>query len=174
MAVRHLWLVRHGEAVPDQSDLTEAGRQQAELLGLRLAGLPLEAISHSPKARAVRTAQIVARHFPAVPVRQAPELDDRVPSDDRAASAAMITRFTGPVLEDSHELVITHNFQVGWFLREAYAAPTERFRVVNQCNTGVTLIRFPAGQVPRVILVNDVTHLPVELRWTGFPPELRP
>ncbi|MEU4694973.1 phosphoglycerate mutase family protein [Actinoplanes sp. NPDC023714] len=174
MAVRHLWLMRHGEAVPDQSDLTTAGRQQAELAGLRLAGVPLEAISHSPRPRAVRTAQILARRFPDVPVREAPELDDRVPTDDRATAAAMITRFTGPVAEESHELVITHNFQVGWFLRDAYAAPPERFRVVNQCNGGLTLIRYPAGQVPRVILVNDVSHLPVELRFTGFPPELRP
>ncbi|MBB2942005.1 putative phosphoglycerate mutase [Actinoplanes lutulentus] len=174
MAVRHLWLVRHGEAVPDQSDLTEAGRQQASLLGARLAGLPLESISHSPKPRALRTAQIVARHFPDVPVREAEELDDQVPTDDPSVSAAMIARFTSPVADESHELVITHNFQVGWFLRDAYAAPPERFRVVNQCNTGVTLIRYPAGQVPRVILVNDLTHLPAELRWTGFPPELRP
>ena len=79
MAVRHLWLVRHGEAVPDQSDLTTAGRRQAELVSERLAGVPLEAISHSPRPRAVRTAQIVARHFPDVPIREAPELDDRIP-----------------------------------------------------------------------------------------------
>jgi broad specificity phosphatase PhoE len=59
MANRLLYLARHGEsetapaANPEDGDLTETGRQQAELLGKRLQGIPFAAIHHSPWARAV-------------------------------------------------------------------------------------------------------------------------
>ena len=171
MSVRHLWIVRHAEATPDQSGLTETGRRQADLLGVRLAGLPIAAVSHSPRPRAAKTAAIVAGHLPGVPVDEAPELDDRIPSDDPDAMAAMIARFTGP--GPAHQLVITHNFQVGWFVRDALAAPAARFEVVNSANTALTVIRYPSGGAPRVIVVGDLTHLPPELRWTGLPAELR-
>lgn len=38
MSARYLYLVRHGEAPPDESGLSENGRRQAILLGLRLKG----------------------------------------------------------------------------------------------------------------------------------------
>ncbi|MBG0565614.1 phosphoglycerate mutase family protein [Actinoplanes aureus] len=174
MSVRHLWIVRHAEATRDQSNLTEAGRRQADLLGARLAGLPITAISHSPKPRAVKTAALVAAHLPEAAVKEAAELNDRIPTDDLPAMSAMIARFTGPVPEETHELVVTHNFQAGWFVREAYLAPPERFGVLNFGNTGLTLIRYPAGEPPRVIMVGDLSHLPADLRWTGLPPDLRP
>ncbi|MFC7532125.1 phosphoglycerate mutase family protein [Actinoplanes sp. GCM10030250] len=172
MSARELWIVRHGEATPDQNDLSETGRQQADHLGARLAGVPFAAISHSPKARAVRTATTVAAHLPGTPVREAAELNDRIPPDDLAAMAAMIAKFTAPA-SASPELLITHNFQVGWFVREALAAPAARFDAMNSANTGLTVIRYPAGGPPRVLLFNDLSHLPAELRWTGLPPELR-
>ena len=172
MAVRQLWIVRHGEATPDQHDLSETGRQQADLLAARLAGLRFHRISHSPRPRAARTAEIVAARLPVAPMSVAPELDDRVPTDDPAADAAMIARFTGGVEQDTHELIVTHNFQVAWFVRDALAAPAERFRVMNSANTGLTVIRCPTGRQPRVLLVNDLSHLPPELRWTGLPADL--
>ena len=50
MANRLLYLARHGESAPAQAgnpedgDLTEIGRQQSELLGKRLQGIPFAAI----------------------------------------------------------------------------------------------------------------------------------
>ena len=95
-----------------------------------------------------------------------------MPTDDPAADAAMIAQFTGGVEQDVREVIITHNFQVAWFVRDALAAPAERFRVVNSANTGLTVIRYPTGRQPRVLLVNDLSHLPPELRWTGLPADL--
>jgi probable phosphoglycerate mutase len=51
-------------------DLSTRGREQAAATAEKLAGLPLEAIYHSPLLRARRTAQIVAAHHSGIPVRQ--------------------------------------------------------------------------------------------------------
>jgi broad specificity phosphatase PhoE len=73
MANRLLYLARHGEseaaqaANPGDGELTAIGRQQSELLGKRLHGIPFAAIHHSPWTRAVQTAAIVAEHLPGVP-----------------------------------------------------------------------------------------------------------
>jgi serine/threonine-protein phosphatase PGAM5 len=60
MPERLLYLARHGEAGPD-GELTETGRQQASLLGQRLAGARLDAVFHGPLPRAVATAQRAGR-----------------------------------------------------------------------------------------------------------------
>ncbi|BCJ44976.1 phosphoglycerate mutase [Actinoplanes ianthinogenes] len=170
--IRHLWIARHAFANEDESGLTGDGEQQATLLGERMAGVPLTAIFHSPLARAAQTAGLVAAHLPGVPCEAADELDDQFPTP--ANSAAMIKRFTGPAPAETHQLLITHAFQVAWFVRDALEAPDDRWRGLNSCNAGLTLIRYFPAQKPRVIMFNDVSHLPAALQWTGFPPELRP
>ncbi|GAA1625074.1 histidine phosphatase family protein [Actinoplanes couchii] len=170
--VRHLWIARHAEALADQTGLSPAGERQAGLLGERLAGVPFAAVHHSPLVRAVRTAALVAAHLPGVPVQPADELDDRVPTEEPDASAGMIARFTGPADQERHELLITHAFQVAWFAREALETPAERWRDLIPANTGLTVIRYFPGGRTRVIVFNDLSHLPPELRFTGFPPEL--
>jgi len=47
-ATRFLYLARHGQALPDESGLTDAGRRQATLLGERLRDVPLSAVHHGP------------------------------------------------------------------------------------------------------------------------------
>jgi broad specificity phosphatase PhoE len=168
--VSRLWIARHAEALADESGLTAAGRRQAALLGERLADVPLSRISHSPLARAVETARIVALSLPGVPVEVAPELDDADPTEDPAGAAAMVARFGRPPAD---ELVITHAFQVGWFVRDALDAPASRWVGLNQCNAGLTVLGYRDGRPPSVMVFNDVSHLPPDLRWTGFPAELR-
>ncbi|MBM2621746.1 histidine phosphatase family protein [Actinoplanes sp. LDG1-06] len=169
--MNRLWLARHAEASIDESGLTAAGRRQAELLGARLADAGITRISHSPLARAAETAAIVAAALPGgVPVVAAEELTDSDPSEDPAAADAMVARFANPPAD---ELCITHNFQVGWFLRAALETPPARWIGLNSCNTGVTVLQWRPGRPGAAPLVfNDLTHLPPELRWTGFPPEL--
>jgi broad specificity phosphatase PhoE len=169
--VSRLWIARHAEAVADQSALSAAGRRQAELLGERLAGVPITRISHSPLPRAAETAAIVARALPGIAVEAVADLTDTEdPAADRAGSDAMVARFARP---PGDQLVITHNFRVAWFVRDALEAPVERWRGLNQCNAGLTVLTYPPGRPPSLTVFNDVTHLPAELRWTGFPPELR-
>ena len=92
MTTRVLYLVRHG-AADALGELTEIGHRQAGLLGERLAGLPVDAVWHSPLPRAVATAHEIARHLPGVPVREAAELTDHVPYVPSAAETP--PRWTG-------------------------------------------------------------------------------
>jgi probable phosphoglycerate mutase len=85
-----------------------------------------------------------------------------------------VDRFTGPAAQDTprHDLVITHNFLIGWLVREALDAPPGRWIGLNHANAGLTVIRYTANRPPAVLVYNDTGHLPGELRWTGLPPEL--
>ncbi|GAA4896214.1 histidine phosphatase family protein [Streptomyces coeruleoprunus] len=203
-AARYLYLARHGEASPDESELSERGRRQAALLAERLRGAPLAAVHHGPLTRAAETARIVQdRLSPDVPLEQSEEAGDYVPylpgRDELPAEAAdamlerlalfppeerepgprlaraALARFTGPVEGDEprHELLVTHNFLIGWLVRDALNAPPWRWMGLVHGNAALTVIRYAPGRPASVLLYNDTGHLPEELRWTGFPPELR-
>ncbi|MGX2993578.1 histidine phosphatase family protein [Streptomyces sp. JNUCC 64] len=201
-APRHLYLTRHGEASPDGSGLTDAGRRQAVLLGERLRGVPLAVVHHGPLARAEETAGLVAERLDGVPLRGSEAAGDYLPylpareelpsatadavlgflagfpAGERergpGLAAAALAEFTGPVTGDEprHELVVTHAFLIGWLLRAALDAPEWRWTGINHANAALTVIRYAPDRPPSVLLFNDTGHLPAELRWTGFPPEL--
>ncbi|MFD5413763.1 histidine phosphatase family protein [Streptomyces nojiriensis] len=201
-ATRYLYLARHGEASPDESALTEAGRRQASLLGRRLRDVPLAAVHHGPLPRAQQTAHLIGDQLTDVPLHLSEAAGDYVPylpereelpaesadyyldflagasAEERENGPALARRamdlFTGPVdgEEDRHELVVTHNFLVGWLVREAMYAPKWRWLGLNHSNAALTVIRYAPGRPASVLFSNDMRHLPAELRWTGFPPEL--
>ncbi|MFJ5776322.1 histidine phosphatase family protein [Streptomyces sp. NPDC093094] len=201
-ATRYLYLVRHGEATPDESGLTEAGRRQATLLGRRLRDIPFAAVRHGPLPRAEQTARLIGEQLKNVPLHACEAAGDYVPhvpeadelpaesadfylrflagaSDEERRDGPALARraldlFTGPVdgEEDRHELVVTHNFLVAWLVRDALHAPKWRWLGLNHCNAALTVIRYPPGRAASVLVSNDMRHLPAELRWTGFPPEL--
>ncbi|MEV7027920.1 histidine phosphatase family protein [Kitasatospora sp. NPDC093558] len=199
--VRYLYLVRHGEALPDESGLSEVGRRQASLLGRRLAGRPITAVHHGPLARAAQTAGLIAEHLPAVSVQACDAAGDYVPyvpgraelpSDgadhflrflaqaEPHASGPELARqavasFTGPVAGDQerHELVVTHNFLIAWLVRHALDAPAWRWLGLNHGHASLTVIRYAPGRPASPLVVNDLGHLPEDLRWTGFPPGYR-
>ncbi|MGW7331805.1 histidine phosphatase family protein [Streptomyces sp. NPDC054840] len=201
-ATRYLYLVRHGEASPDESELTEAGRRQAVLLGKRLRGIPFTAVHHGPLPRARQTACLIGDQLTEVPVRLSEAAGDYVPylperselppesadfylrfldgasAEERENGPGLARRamdlFTGPVdgEVDRHELVVTHNFLVAWLVRDAMYAPKWRWLGLNHGNAALTVIRYAPDRPASVLVSNDMRHLPAELRWTGFPPEL--
>lgn len=196
---RFLYLVRHGNAEFD-GPLSEVGREQARLVGHRLNDVPLTGIYHGPLERAAHTASIIASNFPGVPVSASDLAGDYIPgdpdltglpddfaefvhaydADERAAggklAAAAVARFgqAGDSGADAHELIVTHNLLIGWFVSQAMAAPDWRWLGLNQMNCGLTVIAYWTGVPPSLIMFNDAGHLPVELRWTGFPNRLKP
>jgi broad specificity phosphatase PhoE len=199
MPGRYLYLLRHGEAV-DDGPLSEAGRQQAGLVGRRLAGGPFVAIRHSPLPRAAETAALIGDYLPGVPIEAAELLGDYTPpppgpellrdlpptyaamlaevsapalAEGARLAAAALERYAVPAGDDVREVIVTHNQVVGWFVRHALGAPDWRWMGLNQCNGALTVIRYAPGRPPMLLAFNDMSHLPPALQWTGFPPELR-
>ncbi|MFD8891236.1 histidine phosphatase family protein [Streptomyces sp. NPDC059566] len=201
-ATRYLYLVRHGEAASEEGGLTEGGRRQAVLLGQRLRGIPLAAVHHGPLPRAEQTARLIGDQLEDIPLRVSDVAGDYVPhmpmreelpaesadfflrflagatAEEREQGPALarqaLDMFTGPVdgEEDRHELVVTHNFLVAWLVRDAMHAPQWRWLGLNHANAALTVIRYAPGRPASVLISNDMRHLPPELRWTGFPPEV--
>ncbi len=192
---RVLHLARHGHAEAD-GRLSETGRQQADLLGRRLGEIPLSAVHYSPVPRAAETAERVLRCLPGVPGHQSEIVGDYPPpvgqqhlppayarflaaysAAEREAgavlAAAALDRFARPAPDDLRELIITHNLLIGWFVRDALGAPDWRWLGLNQCNGALTTIRYSPDHPPALVTFNDMCHLPADLRWTGFPPDLR-
>ncbi|MET7960724.1 histidine phosphatase family protein [Micromonospora zamorensis] len=187
-----------GAGEPD-TGLTERGRQQATLLAERLRGRRFAAVHHGPLRRAAQTAELVAQSLPGVPVYATELAGDHLPHDTDPAglppayatflaqftaaervdgprvTAEAVRRFTGPVPEEApdggpvRELVVTHTFLIAWLVRHALDAPERRWLGLNLHNAGLTVIRYSSGGPPNLIALNDVAHLPPELRGTGLP-----
>jgi probable phosphoglycerate mutase len=201
-AIRYLYLVRHAEALPDESGLTENGRRQAVLLGQRVRDIPFSAVHHGPLPRAAQTAHLIGDLLKNVPlhisdaagdyVPDVPERDelpansahfllrflDQVTDEERERGPVLarqaLEQFTGPVDGDEarHELVVTHSFLIGWLVRHAMDAPKWRWLGLNHCNAALTVLEYAPDRPSSVLFYNDMRHLPAHLRWTGFPPEL--
>lgn len=201
MAPRYLYLVRHGEALPDESGLTENGRRQAVLLGRRLRNSAISLVHHGPLPRAAQTAQLIEDQLigatlhaseaagdypPHLPDSEElpPEsvgfhrlLEQFTPEEGKRGQVLAheaLEQFTGPVTgsEARHELVVTHNFLAAWLLRDAMDAPKWRWLGLNHGNAALTVICYAPGRPAAILFHNDMRHLPTDLRWTGFPPEL--
>lgn len=208
MTTRYLYVARHGMA-DAFGELTDAGRRQASLLGERLAGVPVDAVWHSPLPRAAASAHELARHLPNVPVAEAAELVDHVPyvpsaaetprswagffdgyDDTEAASgqqvaATLVARFartskkaagTNPDTPGgTHEVLVTHAYPIAWLVRHALDAPSSRWlSLSSSANTALTVIEYRGDLPSTIVMFNDMSHLPTDLRWTGFPAGVRP
>jgi probable phosphoglycerate mutase len=165
--------------------LSQLGREQADRLGRRLHAVPFAAIHHSPSVRAAQTADIVAGRLPGVPrhacdlvadrtpVPSAGQRDqyparllgwlDGVPDDERDEDATALRKtvehfgVTGD--DDRYELLVTHNFVIGWFVRHVLDAPVWRWMGLNQDNCAITIVRWESGRSPALVSFNDTGHL---------------
>jgi probable phosphoglycerate mutase len=187
---RYLYLARHAEATDDDDGgLTETGHRQATLLADRLAGVPFATVTHSPRPRAAQTAAAWPTAQPSatvgdyppfvptpVPATFAPLIEGWSPEELRDGpelAREALARFATPADPETSELVITHSFLIAWFVREALGAPPDRWMGLNTANAALTVIRYSTDRPPALMLHNDMSHLPPELRWTGFAPHLR-
>jgi probable phosphoglycerate mutase len=195
---RYVYLVRHGEqqdaehGLPD-GPLSGRGQRQAAAIADRLSGVPFSSVHTSPLQRAVETARVMTERMPGLEPLQSALLMDCVPAgpspnmpkdfetffggvtqEEIAAGEAQMADATAewlsPSRDDRHDLLITHNFVIAWFVREVFGAPAWRWMGVNQANCGLTIIRVRTAKPPVLVTHNDLGHLAVELR-TGMPVE---
>jgi serine/threonine-protein phosphatase PGAM5 len=193
-----IYLVRHGEqqdaefGLPD-GPLSERGKLQAAAVADRLASVPFTGAWHSPLQRASETAEIIQSRLGGVVSEPSHLLYDCYPSgpspdmphafepffggvteeEIEAGSAQMadaVSEFLTPARGDRHDLLVTHNFVISWFVREVLDAPSWRWLGINQANAGLTIIRVRSAKPPALVTHNDLGHLPPELR-TGLPVE---
>lgn len=195
----YIYLVRHGEHQDAEHGLADGplsprGRRQAALLADRLSGLPLDAIWHSPLLRAAETARAISERIPSVEAEPSALLFDCVPTGMTDETPAVFEPFFGSITDaeieagraqmgdavneflvrkpgDVHEVLITHNFVISWFVREVLEAPEWRWMTLNQANCGLTVISQKQGRPWSLVAHNDLSHLPMELR-TGLPDPL--
>jgi len=192
----YIYLVRHGEqqdaehGLPD-GPLSPRGRRQAQAIAERLSGVPFTGAWHSPLQRAEDTARIMNARMPALKPEPSALLFDCYPSGPSpdmpkafdsffggvteeeidAGNAQMrdaVSEWLAPARTDRHDLLITHNFVIGYFVREVLDAPEWRWLGINQANCGLTIIRVRSAKPPVLVTHNDLGHLPAELR-TGLP-----
>jgi serine/threonine-protein phosphatase PGAM5 len=174
--------------------LSALGEEQARYLGRRLANVPFDVVRHSPSRRAAETAAILSGYLPGVPACESELLADRtpvplpgqeesvpvqyrwfpdtVPEGERDPGGsrldAAVARLAVATDTDRCELLVTHNFVIGWFVRHVLAAPWWRWMGLNQFNCALTIIKVSDGEPPALVTFNDMGHLPVDRR--GEPP----
>ncbi|MCU7722635.1 histidine phosphatase family protein [Actinoplanes sp. KI2] len=184
MARTRLYLVRHGEQEAD-GWLSPLGREQADRLGRRLRTVPVSTIHHSPLTRAAQTAEIVAGHLPRVPRHDCDFVADRTPvpspdhrdaypdrwlrwlddvpaaerDEDATALRAAVAHFGVVGDDDRNELLITHNFVIGWFVRHVLDAPHWRWIGLDLDNCAISTVQWETGRPPALISFNDTGHL---------------
>lgn len=198
MPVRHLYLARHGEPGEDgrltergvqQAELL--GRRLSEVPVESVQHGPLPRATETAQL----VARQLGRQVPVVELDAAGDYVPHVPSPDQvdpehragvlafladvsaaeaaqgaALAAEAIRLLTGPEPgeDDSHHLVVTHAFTVGWLVRHACGAPPWRWLGLDNGHAALTVLRYSTDRPPTLVVFNDMSHLPVELRWTGF------
>ena len=89
-------------------------------------------------------------------------LDD-VPAEERDEDAtalrAAVTHFGVVSAHGRHELLITHNFVIGWFVRHVLDAPDWRWIGLNLDNCAITIVQWEADRPPTLVSFNDTGHL---------------
>ena len=102
--------------------------------------------------------------------------DDAEAASGRAIADALVARFatTHAGATTTHLVLVTHAFQIGWLVRHALDAPPSRWLGLNSGNAALTVIEYRPELPPALVVFNDMSHLPADLRWTGFPETVRP
>lgn len=186
--VHYLVLIRHGHYTADRDStvddvvangLDSLGREQARLVGARLAGWPVKPASlvASTYRRARETAEEMA---PALRLR--PTLDSLIhectaDSDrpdimrgttvaeaaacDSNLSRAWAKYFVPSPATDRHDILVCHGNVIRWFVSRALTGQTRRWAWMDIGNASITVIAVRPDGSTRLVCFSDVGHLPV-------------
>lgn len=204
MTTRHLYLARHGAADAFGELMDTGYRQVRRLgqrlshvpidvvwhSPLPRAAASAQALAGQLPAVPVIEAPELVDHVPYVPAA-----DETPPSwtgffdgydhaeaeAGQQTAATLVARFGGiptatttRAASDTHEILITHAYPIAWLIRHAMDAPPARWLGLDSANAALTLIEHRTGLPPTIVMFNEMSHLPADLRWTGFPGAPRP
>lgn len=159
----------------------------------RAARSAQEIARHLPDVAVAEAAELVD-HVPYVPsTAEMPRIwagffdgyDQAEAASGHRQAEALVARFAGtsdPIggahhdpRRETHEVLVTHAYPIAWLLRHAMGAPPARWlSLTSSANTALTTLEYRDGLPPTIVMFNDMSHLPGDLRWTGFPTGVRP
>lgn len=166
-----IYLVRHAQAddAGDDPGLSASGVVQARALATKLRTRGVALILHSPRRRAVETAEIIVESVQDIEIRALDLLDDRTPYPSAANRSGYSERFLqwvegvaeperdvdgvviGSALDELVEIArarahrgatvaVTHNFVIGGMLPRIIDAPVRTWTRFDSANAGVSRI----------------------------------
>jgi serine/threonine-protein phosphatase PGAM5 len=191
--VRYVYLIRHGMYDRDDhaddrvgNGLNALGREQALLIGARLANLPVRMTSlvSSDYTRARETAGVIGRALGMTPALDSllhectpssarPDSVGRSAHEEAAACeanlAAVWARYVRPAAaRDEHVVLVCHGNVIRWLVSRSLAMDPRRWTSMEIANASLTVIAVRPDGSTRLVLFSDVGHLPVPKQtWTG-------
>lgn len=195
-AVRNIILIRHGQYnLSGKNDkervLTELGRYQAKLTGIRLLELnfPYSRLIRSTMTRARQTAEIIAESLPknivtiddslleeGSPIPPEPPVGHWKPEATytfqdgpriEAAFRKYFHRATPDQTEDSYDIIVCHGNVIRYFVCRALQFPADawlRFSIIHGSITWLSI--YPSGRVT-LRTYGDAGHMPPEALTTS-------
>ncbi|VDN51201.1 unnamed protein product [Dracunculus medinensis] len=182
-ATRNIFLIRHGQYQMDSKPkiLTPLGREQATLLGKRLAEskFKFDKLTMSTMPRAMETAELILAELPPIPSTTDTILEEGAPyppeppnafsakykyfsegSRIEAAFRKYIHRASVKQTKNSFEIIVCHANVIRYFVCRALQFPPEGWLRMSLGNCSITwIIITPSGHV-HLRLLGDIGHLP--------------
>ena len=196
MAVRILYLVRHGQHDQDNPSgselgggLTPIGVKQSELTAKMFAKRPITSIHCSSLNRSEETARIIAKEIPGITIQQTdllweciptmtPKLQLEMPNytisqvtqDRQRADVAFRKYFKVAKRNDRHDIIVCHGNLIRYFVTMVLKAEADSWVRMDLCNCGITQVLVQPDGDMAILCHNDWSHLPKELRTSTFRP----
>lgn len=191
--VRTIFLIRHGEYEHDADcdedigcGLVSLGRQQARLVGDRLAALPVAvtSIQASAMTRARQTGAIIAERFPdldltlhrdireCTPTTRRQDIMDKLEAGEAEACEANLAAaweriFVPATTANEYDVVICHGNVIRWFVTRVLDVVPEAWLGMSIANCSLTVVQVRADGSTKLIAFADSGHIPYSM--TTYP-----
>jgi len=170
--------VRHGDYEPDKfgGKLTALGRKQVLRLAGRLSEWPIAMIHSSDTARAVETAQIIAKQMGGIGVRKSSVLREMVPTAlpgmvvplkyralGRENLNTILKRYFRLPRSTRHEVIVCHGNLIRSLVCRVLGVRLTAWRKIGTCNASITRFVLRREGKIRLVSYNDTGHLPAQM-----------
>jgi serine/threonine-protein phosphatase PGAM5 len=191
--IHYVYLIRHGiydrDSTADDvvgNGLNALGREQARLIGARLAALPVRPASlvASTYRRASETADVIGSILKMTPTRDSlihectptttrqDYMRNHSPEDialcDSNLAAAWVKYMTPSPAADRHDVLVCHGNVIRALVSRAVSGDSRQWHVMDIGNASLTILAVRPDGSTRLVMFSDVGHLPLDRQsWTG-------